>query len=105
MGPGGRSGPSIGAVRRAAPRPGPPITERPPRGAASLLPKNIEGTRAKPKRLVKLDILAEVDTGSFTRKRQTAQVRDAQPECTVTSSQRRLGLDHSTVDEGQPADK
>ncbi|WP_282793107.1 hypothetical protein [Streptomyces sp. CC224B] len=33
-----------------------------------LLPKNIEGTRTKLKRLVKLDILAEVDTGSFTRK-------------------------------------
>lgn len=34
-----------------------------------LLPKNIEGTRAKLKRLVKLDVLTEVDTGSFTRKR------------------------------------
>ncbi|WP_431969392.1 hypothetical protein [Actinacidiphila sp. bgisy160] len=33
-----------------------------------LLPKNIEGTRAKLKRLVKLDILTEVDAGSFTRK-------------------------------------
>ncbi|MFE9469259.1 hypothetical protein ACFYNW_37650 [Streptomyces virginiae] len=33
-----------------------------------LLPKNIEGTRAKLKRLVKLDILTEVDTGSFARK-------------------------------------
>lgn len=33
-----------------------------------LLPKNIEGTRAKLKRLVKLDILAEADTGSFTRR-------------------------------------
>ncbi|AZS75024.1 hypothetical protein DDE74_32550 [Streptomyces lydicus] len=33
-----------------------------------LLPKNIEGTRAKLKRLVKLDILTEVDVGSFTRK-------------------------------------
>ncbi|WP_411107794.1 hypothetical protein [Streptomyces sp. cmx-4-9] len=32
------------------------------------LPKNIEGTRAKLKRLVKLDILTEADTGSFTRK-------------------------------------
>ncbi|MFB6985275.1 hypothetical protein ACFC0C_26670 [Streptomyces sp. NPDC056178] len=32
-----------------------------------LLPKNIEGTRAKLKRLVKLDILTEADTGSFTR--------------------------------------
>ncbi|MFD4764714.1 hypothetical protein ACFWOJ_39795, partial [Streptomyces sp. NPDC058439] len=31
------------------------------------LPKNIEGTRAKLKRLVKLDILTEVDTGSFAR--------------------------------------
>ncbi|MFE3633528.1 hypothetical protein [Streptomyces sp. NPDC059168] len=35
--------------------------------AYELLPKNIEGTRAKLKRLVKLDILAEADTGSFTR--------------------------------------
>ncbi|MFJ9592943.1 hypothetical protein ACIRS3_09305 [Streptomyces virginiae] len=33
-----------------------------------LLPKNIEGTRAKLKRLVKLDIITEVDTGSFARK-------------------------------------
>jgi hypothetical protein len=32
------------------------------------LPKNIEGTRAKLKRLVKLDVLIEVDTGSFTKK-------------------------------------
>jgi hypothetical protein len=33
-----------------------------------LLPKNVEGTRAKLKRLVKLGILTEADTGSFTRK-------------------------------------
>ncbi|MEW2138896.1 hypothetical protein AB0892_20255 [Streptomyces sp. NPDC005409] len=33
-----------------------------------LVPKNIEGTRAKLKRLVKLGILTEADTGSFTRK-------------------------------------
>jgi hypothetical protein len=33
-----------------------------------LLPKNIEGTRAKLKRLVKLGILIEADTGSFARK-------------------------------------
>ncbi|MFI5635741.1 hypothetical protein ACIA8E_41880 [Streptomyces sp. NPDC051664] len=33
-----------------------------------LLPKNIEGTRAKLKRLVKLDILTEDDAGSFARK-------------------------------------
>lgn len=33
-----------------------------------LLPKNIEGTRAKLKRLVKLDVLTEADAGSFTRK-------------------------------------
>jgi hypothetical protein len=32
-----------------------------------LLPKNIEGTRAKLKRLVKLDVLTEINTGSFTR--------------------------------------
>jgi hypothetical protein len=36
--------------------------------ALELLPKNIEGTRAKLKRLVKLDVLTEADTGSFTRK-------------------------------------
>ncbi|MBW5250682.1 hypothetical protein JGS39_17080 [Streptomyces sp. P01-B04] len=33
-----------------------------------LLPKNVEGTRAKLKRLVKLDILTEVDTGIFARR-------------------------------------
>lgn len=33
-----------------------------------LLPKNIEGTRAKLKRLVRLDILTEADAGSFTSK-------------------------------------
>ncbi|MFF6772026.1 hypothetical protein ACFY8W_00485 [Streptomyces sp. NPDC012637] len=33
-----------------------------------LLPKNIEGTRAKLKRLVKLDILTEVEAGRFARK-------------------------------------
>ncbi|MFI6063525.1 hypothetical protein [Streptomyces sp. NPDC051286] len=33
------------------------------------LPKNIEGTRAKLKRLVKLDVLTEADAGNFTRKR------------------------------------
>ncbi|GEB54890.1 hypothetical protein GCM10017674_18010 [Streptomyces gardneri] len=33
-----------------------------------LLPKNIEGTRFKLKRMVRLGILAEADTGNFTRK-------------------------------------
>ncbi len=33
-----------------------------------LLPKNIEGTRAKLRRPVKLDILAEAGTGSLTRR-------------------------------------
>ncbi|MBA4866948.1 hypothetical protein H1V43_37775 [Streptomyces sp. PSKA54] len=33
-----------------------------------LLPKNIEGTRAKLKRLVKLGILTETDPGTFARK-------------------------------------
>ncbi|MER5688406.1 hypothetical protein [Streptomyces sp. NPDC002205] len=33
-----------------------------------LLLKNIEGTRAKLKRLVKLGILPEIETGNFTRK-------------------------------------
>ncbi|MFI8403825.1 hypothetical protein ACIGG5_26735 [Streptomyces sp. NPDC085463] len=32
-----------------------------------LLPKNIEGTRAKLKRLIKLDVITEAETGSFTR--------------------------------------
>ncbi|MEU9321075.1 hypothetical protein [Streptomyces sp. NPDC048295] len=31
-------------------------------------PKSIEGTRAKLKRLVELDILIEIDTDSFARK-------------------------------------
>ncbi|MBO3682127.1 hypothetical protein [Streptomyces sp. NEAU-YJ-81] len=34
---------------------------------SELLPKNIEGTRAKLKRLVKLGILTEIDTGYFAR--------------------------------------
>ena len=34
----------------------------------ALLPKNVEGTRAKLKRLVKLGILTEADTGNFARK-------------------------------------
>jgi hypothetical protein len=33
-----------------------------------LLPKNVEGTRAKLKRLVKLGLLTEADTGNFARK-------------------------------------
>ncbi|WP_079131619.1 MULTISPECIES: hypothetical protein [unclassified Streptomyces] len=33
-----------------------------------ILPKNIEGTRAKLERLVKLGILTEIGTGSFTSK-------------------------------------
>ncbi|AJC61706.1 hypothetical protein [Streptomyces sp. 769] len=33
-----------------------------------LPPKNVEGTRAKLKRLVKLGILTEADTGCFTRR-------------------------------------
>ncbi|SEG85570.1 hypothetical protein SAMN05216223_11696 [Actinacidiphila yanglinensis] len=33
-----------------------------------LLPKYVEGTRAKLKRLVKLGILTEADTGNFARK-------------------------------------
>ncbi|MGW1106593.1 hypothetical protein [Streptomyces sp. NPDC002540] len=33
-----------------------------------LLPKNIEGTRAKLKRLVKLGVLIEPNTGSFAKK-------------------------------------
>uniref|UniRef100_A0AAU2VK28 Uncharacterized protein n=1 Tax=Streptomyces sp. NBC_00008 TaxID=2903610 RepID=A0AAU2VK28_9ACTN len=44
-----------------------------------LLPKNIEGTRAKLKRPVKLDVLTEVDVGSFTRKQQSTERRDQQP--------------------------
>ncbi|MEU4497517.1 hypothetical protein AB0F96_29730 [Streptomyces sp. NPDC023998] len=37
-----------------------------------LLPKNVEGTRAKLKRLVKLGVLSEADTGNFARKQQPA---------------------------------
>lgn len=33
-----------------------------------LLPKNVEGVRSKLKRLVKLGILTEADTGNFARK-------------------------------------
>ncbi|MFE3830462.1 hypothetical protein [Streptomyces sp. NPDC059092] len=33
-----------------------------------LLPKSVEGTRAKLKRLVELGILTEADTGNLTRK-------------------------------------
>ncbi|MGI5518884.1 hypothetical protein [Streptomyces sp. CA-106131] len=33
-----------------------------------VLPKNVEGTRAKLKRLVKLGILTEADTGNFAKK-------------------------------------
>ncbi len=33
-----------------------------------LLPKNVEGTRAKLKRLVKLSVLTEAETGSLARK-------------------------------------
>ncbi|MEV6536878.1 hypothetical protein AB0M86_46240 [Streptomyces sp. NPDC051639] len=33
-----------------------------------LLPKNVEGARAKLKRLVKLGILTEADSGNFARK-------------------------------------
>ncbi|MFD8821918.1 hypothetical protein ACFV1C_06085 [Streptomyces sp. NPDC059605] len=33
-----------------------------------LLPKNVEGIRAKLKRLVELGVLIEADTGSFARK-------------------------------------
>jgi predicted transcriptional regulator len=35
-----------------------------------LLPKNIEGARSKLKRLVKLGILTEADSGNFTRQHQ-----------------------------------
>jgi hypothetical protein len=41
----------------------------------NVLPKNIEGTRAKLKRLVELGILTEVDTGSFARKQEPAEPR------------------------------
>lgn len=38
-----------------------------------LLPKNIESTRAKLKRLVKLGILTEAGSGSFTRQHQPSR--------------------------------
>jgi hypothetical protein len=44
-----------------------------------LLPKNVEGTRAKLKRLVKLGTLTEADTGNFARKQQLAQPPPASP--------------------------
>jgi hypothetical protein len=55
-----------------------------------LLPKNIEGTRAKLKRLVKLEILTEADTGGFTRKQEPTQPPPAallppQPETDIAS--------------------
>ncbi|WGP08574.1 hypothetical protein [Streptomyces sp. SH5] len=43
-----------------------------------LQPKNVEGTRAKLKRLVKLGVLTEADVGSFTRKQQPTEHRDQQ---------------------------
>ncbi|MFF0508870.1 hypothetical protein ACFYUH_35505 [Streptomyces fimicarius] len=43
-----------------------------------LQPKNVEGTRAKLKRLVKLGVLTEADVGSFTRKQQPTDHRDQQ---------------------------
>ncbi|MFE5163005.1 hypothetical protein ACFRNT_31770 [Streptomyces sp. NPDC056697] len=45
-----------------------------------LLPRNIEGTRVKLKRLVKLAILIEADTGNFARKQwlpATSSIPDA----------------------------
>ncbi|WP_239501811.1 hypothetical protein [Streptomyces qinglanensis] len=38
-----------------------------------LLPKTIEGTRAKRKRLVKLGILTEIDMGSFARRQEPTE--------------------------------
>ncbi|WP_278191869.1 hypothetical protein [Streptomyces sp. TRM75563] len=43
-----------------------------------MLPKNIECTRAKLKRLVRLGVLTEVDVGSFTRTQQATEHRDQQ---------------------------
>ncbi|MDI3389507.1 hypothetical protein QIS99_25420 [Streptomyces sp. B-S-A8] len=62
-----------------APAPGPRLRAPPGTGPLrardvcealdrELLPKDIEGTHAKLKRLVKLDVLTEIDAGSFTRK-------------------------------------
>ncbi|MFF7503752.1 hypothetical protein ACFZBM_30520 [Streptomyces lavendulae] len=50
-----------------------------------LLSKNIEGTRAKLKRLVKLDILTGVDVGSFTKEAVAAKNRDEQPHTSLIS--------------------
>jgi len=51
------------------PKPDPDLaTKLADRAASWRAPKNIEDTRAKLKRLVKLDILTEIDTGSFARK-------------------------------------
>ncbi|MDG9711351.1 hypothetical protein [Streptomyces sp. DH10] len=56
-----------------------------------LLPKNIEGTRAKLKRLLKLGILTEVDVSSLTRKQQPpeaprpAALPNPRPEADISS--------------------
>ncbi|MET7370299.1 hypothetical protein ABZS61_31400 [Streptomyces sp. NPDC005566] len=54
------------------------------------LPRNIEGTRAKLKRLVKLNILTEADAGSFTRKQSSPCNR--QPCPSTPGSWRRLSV-------------
>ncbi|MFG2421726.1 hypothetical protein ACGFWD_22100 [Streptomyces sp. NPDC048448] len=59
--------PRIFAVLNKATAPSEPVTPAKP-STHELVPKNIEGTRAKLKRLVKFDVLTEVDAGSFTRK-------------------------------------
>jgi transposase len=51
-----------------------------------LLPKIIEGTRANLKRLVKLGILTEADTGSFTRTSSLGQAAPRQAAALVPSS-------------------
>jgi hypothetical protein len=51
-----------------------------------LLPKNIEGTRAKLKRLVRLDVLTEADADSFSRKQQPPETRNQRPASTSPTS-------------------
>ncbi|MFH9043570.1 hypothetical protein ACH4FA_30085 [Streptomyces sp. NPDC017966] len=54
------------------------------------LPRNIEGIRAKLKRLVKLNILTEAEAGSFTTKSQSP--RDRQPCPGIPGSWSRLSV-------------
>ncbi|MFF1341919.1 hypothetical protein ACFVYT_29160 [Streptomyces sp. NPDC058290] len=53
-----------------------------------LLPKNIEGTRAKLKRLVKVDILTEDDVGSFTTRKRAQFANRPAPDVRAAGGER-----------------